>query len=43
MADIWSVYHGQPAFDALCVMTLGELAAWHQRAVEDHKARNRSS
>lgn len=39
MADIWTVYHGQPGYDALCAMTLAALAVWHDRAVADHAAR----
>jgi hypothetical protein len=40
MADIWSVYHGQPGYDALSAMTIAELADWHDRAVADDTARN---
>lgn len=39
MADIWSVFYGQPGYEALCAMTLGELADWHDRAVRTAEAR----
>lgn len=38
MADIWTVYHGQPGYEVLSAMPLGDLARWHARAIADHEA-----
>lgn len=34
MADIWSVFRGQPDYHALVAMPLPELMRWHALAVE---------
>lgn len=33
MANIFAIL-GQPSFDNLCAMTLADLSAWHQRAID---------
>lgn len=33
MANIWSVLHGQPGYQALATMSVAELMQWHERAV----------
>lgn len=34
MANIFVILHGQPSYADLCGMTLADISAWHQRAVD---------